>query len=120
MTQLLPEETVEAKQAFEQHASESGVTIIHYHADNGRFYDNAFQAACEQGGQRLTFCNVNAHFQNGRAEKAIRDLSKSARKQLLYAQARWHGAIHLSLWPYALRTAVALHNTLPTLERGIL
>ena len=62
---------------------------------------------------------MNAHFQNGRAENAIRDLSESARKQLLHAQARWPSAIHLSLWPYALRTAVALHNTLPTLEGGI-
>jgi hypothetical protein len=118
MTHLSSEETVAAKRAFERHASELGVTILHYHADNGRFCDNAFRAACEQGGQRLTFCGVNAHFQNGRAEKAIRDLSESARKQLLHAQARWPNAIHLSLWPYALRTAVALHNTLPTLEGG--
>jgi hypothetical protein len=62
---------------------------------------------------------VNAHFQNGQAKTAIRDLSESARKQLLHAQARWPSAIHLSLWPYALRTAVALHNTLPTFEAGI-
>ena len=62
---------------------------------------------------------MNAHFQNGQEEKEIRDLSESARKQLLHAQARWPSAIHLSLWPYALRTAVALHNTLPTLEGGI-
>jgi hypothetical protein len=116
MTHLSSEETVASKRAFEQHASELGVTILHYHADNGRFCDNAFRAAYEQGGQRLTFCGVNAHFQNGRAEKAIRYLSESARKQLLHAQARWPSAIHLSLWPHALRTAVALHNTLPTLE----
>ena len=45
MTQLLTEKTVEAKQAFKQHSSESGVAILHYHADNGRFYDNAFQVA---------------------------------------------------------------------------
>ncbi len=62
---------------------------------------------------------MNAHFQNGRAKKAIRDLSESARKQLLHAQAKWPSAIHLSLWPYALRTAAALRNTLPTLEAGI-
>jgi hypothetical protein len=119
MTHRSSEETVAAKRAFKRHASELGVTILHYHADNGQFCDNAFRAACEQGGQRLTFCGVNTHFQNGRADKAIRDLSESARKQLLHAQARWPSAIHLSLWPYALRTAVALHNTLPTLEGGI-
>ena len=119
MSNLSSEETIAAKVAFERHASELGVSILHYHADNGRFQDNAFRAACEQGGQRLTFCGVNAHFQNGRAEKAIRDLSESARKQLLHAQARWPDAIHLALWPYALRMAVSLHNDLPTLDGGI-
>ncbi len=42
MTHLSSEETVAAKCAFEQHASELGVAILHYHADNGRFCDNAF------------------------------------------------------------------------------
>ncbi len=119
MTHLSSVETVAAKRAFEQHASELGVAILHHHADNGRFCDNAFRAACKQGGQRLSFCGVNAHFQNGRAKKAIRDLSESAHKQLLHSQARWPSAIRLSLWLYALRTAVAVHNTLPTLEAGI-
>jgi hypothetical protein len=71
MRHLSSEETISAKIAFEQHASNLGITILHYHADNGRFHDNAFHAACEQGGQRLTFCGVNAHFQNGQAKKAI-------------------------------------------------
>ena len=62
---------------------------------------------------------MNAHFQNSQAEKAISDLFESACKQLLHAQARWPSAIHLSLWSYALRTVVALHNTLPTLEGGM-
>ena len=97
MTYLLSEETVDAKRAFKRHASELGVTTHDYHADNGWFCDNAFRAACEQGGQRLTFCGVNAHFQNGRAEKAIRDLSESACKQIRHAQAWWPSAIHFSL-----------------------
>ena len=78
MKSLLSEETVAAKRAFKQHTSDLGVTILHCHADSGRFCDNAFRAACEQGRQRLTFCGVNAHFQNNWAEKAIRDLSESA------------------------------------------
>jgi hypothetical protein len=86
MTTLSSEETVAAKLAFEQFAEQHGVTIQHYHCDNGRFADNDFKTACEQARQRLTFCGVNAHFQNGIAKKAIRDLSKSARKQLLHAR----------------------------------
>jgi hypothetical protein len=63
--------------------------------------------------QHLTFYGVNAHFQNGIAEKAIKDLQESARKQLLHARQCWPAAIHLALWPYTLRSTVHLHNTLP-------
>ena len=35
MTHLSSEKTVAAKRAFERHASVLGVTILHYHADNG-------------------------------------------------------------------------------------
>jgi hypothetical protein len=119
MTSLTSDETVAAKIAFEQQASKHGVTILHYHANNGQFQDSTFRAACKQGRQRVTFCGVNAHFQNGRVEKAIRDLSESAPKQLLHAQARWSGAIHLALWPYTLRCAADLHNKLPTLKNGM-
>ena len=112
------EETIKAKRAFEQFAADHGVKILHYHCDNGRFADNAFKGSCESARQRLTFCGVNAHFQNGIAERAIRDLSESARKQLLHARARWPAAVHLALWPYALRSAALLFNSLPVLEDG--
>jgi hypothetical protein len=118
MTRLTSEETMEAKQAFEHFANQHCVHILHYHCDNGRFADNAFKNSCSAKGQQLTFCGVNAHFQNGIAEKAIRDLQESARKQLLHARQQWPAAIHLALWPYALRNAVHLHNTLPVLEGG--
>jgi hypothetical protein len=112
------DETIKAKRAFEQFAADHGVKIAHYHCDNGRFMDNAFKQACESTQQRLTFCGVNAHFQNGIAERAICNLSKSARKQLLHARTLWPAAVHLALWPYALRNTALLHNTLPVLEGG--
>jgi hypothetical protein len=74
MTKLTSEETMEAKQAFEHFAKQHGIRILHYHCDNGRFADNVFKNSCSAKGQQLTFCGVNAHFQNGIAEKAIRDL----------------------------------------------
>jgi hypothetical protein len=61
---------------------------------------------------------VNAHFQNGIAERSIHDLSESTRKQLLHARARWPQAVHFALWPYALCNAALLHNTLPVQEDG--
>ena len=118
MQSLTSEETYAAKRAFERFAKQHGVSILHYHADNGRFADNMFINACEQQQQQLTFCGVNAHFQNGIAERSIRDLTESARKQLLHAKQRWPAAVHLSLWPYALRSACYLHNNIPVLDDG--
>jgi hypothetical protein len=112
------DKTLAAKLAFKQYAAEHGVKILHYHCDNGRFQDNAFQQAYHEARQQLTFCGVNAHFYNGVAEQAIRDFSESARKQLLYAGAHWPEAVYFALWPYALRNAAYLHNNLPVLEDG--
>jgi hypothetical protein len=77
--------TLAAKLTFEQYAAEHGVKVLHYHCNNGCFDDNAFQQACHEARQQLTFCGVNAHFQNGITKQAIQDLSESARKQLLHA-----------------------------------
>ncbi len=87
-------ETMLAKQAFEKFAAEHGVCILHNHCDSGQFADNAWKQSCKASCQRLSFCGVNAHFQNGIAERTIRDLSESARKQLLHAHACWLAAVH--------------------------
>jgi hypothetical protein len=97
MTKLNSEETMEAKQAFEHFAEQHGICILHYHCNNGGFADNAFKNSCSAKGQRLIFCGVNAHFQNGIAEKAIRDLQESAQKQLPHVRQRWLATIHLAL-----------------------
>jgi hypothetical protein len=74
MTTLSSKEMVTAKLAFKQSTEQHGIKIQHYHCDNGRFVDNDFKLACKQAHQRLTFCGVNVHFQNGIAKKAIWDL----------------------------------------------
>jgi hypothetical protein len=51
---------------------------------------------------------------------AIQDLSESMHKQLLHMCTHWPEAVHLALWPYALRNAMHLHNNLPVLEDGTL
>jgi hypothetical protein len=109
---------MEARQAFEHFVKQHGICLLHYQCDNGQFADNAFKNSCSAKWQKLTFFMVNAHFQNGIAEKAIRDLRESAWKQLLHVCQCWPAAIHLALWPYALRSTVHLHNTLPVLEDG--
>jgi hypothetical protein len=110
------DETVEAKQAFERFASANGVKVLHYHADNGIFADNQFKAHVTSQGQTLTFCGVNAHFQNGLAERRIRELTDHARTMLIHAQKRWPSAITAALWPYALRQANELLNGTPNIQ----
>ena len=82
---LTSEETVMAKHAFERSADQRGVEITHYHADNGRFADNAFIADCKAQRQGLLYCGVNTHFQNRVAERRIRDLQEQTRTSMLYA-----------------------------------
>jgi hypothetical protein len=80
--------TILAKQAFKKFAAGHGVRIQHYHCDNRQFADNTFKQSCKDSRQWLTFCGMNAHFQNGIAKRTIQDLSESACKQLLHACAR--------------------------------
>ena len=74
MTVQTSTKTLQAKQAYEKFASKQGIRIKCYHCDNGRFADNAFRQHAEQQQQTLTFCSINAHFQNGFAEREIRDM----------------------------------------------
>ena len=74
---LTSSETVEAKHAFEAYARTFGVRVKHYHADNGRFADNLFMQDVQKNGQTISFCGVNAHFQNGIAEKRIGSNAKT-------------------------------------------
>lgn len=112
-------ETLESKHAFEAFAREKGVDKIeHYHSDNGRFIDDAFRLDCEKQGQTQTCCGVNAHHQNGKVEKRIRDLCDDARKSLIHAIFKWNGAVITALWPYALRHAANVRNSIPDNKDG--
>ncbi len=113
---LTSEETIQAKNAFENFATRHGVKIQQYHADNGCFAGNAFISHCEDNKQLLTYRGVNAHFQNGIAKRAIRDVQEQARKSLLHAINHWPRVMGLSLWPFATHYAVFLHNVLPSPE----
>jgi hypothetical protein len=111
------EETLAAKISFERYAERHGVKVQAYQADNGRFAETTFMKAIKDAGQTITFCGVNAHFQNGVAERRIRSLQDQARTMLIHAQHRWPTAIDAHLWPYALRTANEVFNNAPTTTR---
>ena len=111
------EETVEAKRAFEGYARQMGVNIRHYHADNGRFADNLFRADAADKRQTISYCGVNAHFQNGIAERRIRELQDGTRTELIHAKHRWPTAIEVNLWPFAMRYRNEVFNSTPRKDK---
>ena len=107
------QETVMAKHAFERSAEQRGIEIKHYHADNGCFVDNAFILDCQTNRQGLSYCGVNAHFQNGIAERCIRDLQERTRTSMLYAMSKWRKMVLINLWTYAMKHANDVANATP-------
>ena len=88
---------IEGKLAFEAYSRKHGVNILHYHADNGQFADAAFVNDTANKNQTVSHCASNAHHQNGRAEKAIRDLTEKARITLLHSLDKWSAALSVHL-----------------------
>lgn len=65
------EQTLSAKHAFELHASTCGVKIKAYRADNGRFAEKSFREDVQNAQQKIDFCAVGAHHQNGIIERVL-------------------------------------------------
>jgi hypothetical protein len=86
-------ETLRAKHEYERIARSHGITIKQYHADNGRLVDNKWWEDALKQGQQMTMCGVNAHHQNGKVERRIRELSDLARSSLLQTSNLWTNAI---------------------------
>jgi hypothetical protein len=107
---------MEAKLRFELFARGHGVEVKHYHADNGVFANNLFCKSVQEARQTLSFCGVNAHWQNGVAERRIRELQDHARTMLIHASKWWPPAITAHLWPYTLRMANDVLNCSPRLR----
>jgi hypothetical protein len=106
-------EATQAKQDFELHASTFNRTIKRYHSDNGIFSSKLFKDACHSQRQHINFCGVDAHHQNGLAEWYIRTIAERARTMLIHAVLCWPDIITESLWPFALKLSVDLHNATP-------
>ena len=76
---------VEAKLTFERVCELHGVQVLHYHAENGLFDTQVFKGSVEKANQTLSFCGVNAHHQNGKADNCIKDVTYGALTAILNA-----------------------------------
>ena len=106
------ESTLQAKEVFESDALARGVKVKRYHADNGRYADPDFVSDCKVKHQKITFCGVGAHHQNGVSENTIKQLTLTARTLLLHAQRHWPEYISTMLCPLALLAAADRLNHL--------
>jgi hypothetical protein len=118
MCDLTLDETLLAKASFERHANEGGVTIDSYRADNGRFADSGFQQAIKNCNQKISYCAVGAHHQNGIVERRIKELTLISRTLLLHAKRHWPDYITTMMWPFALKEAAYRLNRLSLRSDG--
>ena len=112
------EETIKGKIAFELYCLSKGINVKAYHADNGIFRANAWVNHCNANNQMLTFAGVNAHHQNGVAERRIRELQNMTRTMLIHSAQKWPKCISANLWSYAMRQANEIINNSPNMQHA--
>ncbi len=103
MHNLLLDDTLLAKHAYECFLSSIRVTAKAYHANNGRFADKCFKDDCATSNQSITFCGVGSHHQNGIAERKIKEITLGAQTLLLHAKRMLPEYILTILWPFSLK-----------------
>ncbi len=118
MRDLTLDETLPAKTSFERFASNGGVTINSYQADNGQFADTGFQQAIKDANQTITFCAVGVHHQNGIVEQCIKELMLISCTLLLHAKRHWPDYITTMMCPFALKEASYRLNRLSLCSDG--
>ena len=78
------DETILAVKSFKKVMAQANRTVKHYHANNGAFAHKGFLDKVYRKAQKITFCTVGAHHQNGIIENKNKMLTLAARTLLLH------------------------------------
>ena len=110
MSDTKAENTLEAKNAYEALMFSHGHKVLAYHADNGRYAEEAFKQDAKNKAQIMSYCGVGVHSQNGIAERRIKSLCEDARTMLSHGMHAWPQVVTKSLWPFALKASCRARN----------
>ena len=89
MLNFTVDETILAVNAFEKVMTQAQRFVKHYRTDNGAFAHKGFLDEVNRKAQKITFCAVGAHHQNGIIENKNKMLTLSARTLLLHGIRMW-------------------------------
>ena len=87
-------------------------TVKHYHADNGAFAHKGFLDEVNWKDQKITFCAVGAHHQNGIMKHKNKMLTLAASTFLLRGIGMWPQMINTIFWLFVFKAAAKRHNLL--------
>ncbi len=102
-----------SKSQFECEAAHCGVTVDHYHTDNGIFMKSQFCDALLSANQGHTISGVGSHHQNGLAERAIKTIQDMTCAMMIHLSVHWPNEYDIWLWPFAMDYTVWLYNHTP-------
>ena len=105
-------ETLLAKEPTEKVMAQYGLSVKHYHADNGRFSDNGFVDTVNSKIQKLTFCGVGMYHQNGIIENKNKVLTTGAQTLLIHGIRMWPQMIDDMFWPFTMKAVAERINSL--------
>ena len=98
--------------------AQAGRTVKQYHGDNGRFSNNGFIDAVNGKDQKITFCGIGAHHQNGSIENKNKILTTGGHTFLLHRRRMWPNMTDEMLWPFAITSVSERLNRLQVVLAG--
>ncbi len=119
MRNFTVDETILAVNAFEKVLAQAQCFVKHYRADNGAFTHKRFLDEVNRKAQKIIFCAVGAHHQNGIIENKNKMLTLSTWTLLLHEIQMWPQMIDTMIWPFTFKAAAERHNRLLLNNQGL-
>ena len=119
MGDLYLSENLLDKEAWEKLMAQSGRTVKRYHANNDRFSENGFIDSINQKYQKISFCRVGDHRQNGIVENKNKILTNGAGTFLIHGMRMWQKMIEKMIWPFAMKDISEKLNSLQIYHKRI-